>query len=62
MPAQKPEGPRPSAREEAEQLAREVTRDVVHVAHAGYRIASKVGRAAIKATEKAANDLLEEVR
>ena len=62
MPTQKSEGDRPSARKEAEDMAREVTRDVVHAAYAGYRIASKVGKAALKATEKAANDLLNEVR
>ncbi|MCI4346543.1 MAG: hypothetical protein L3K07_07325 [Thermoplasmata archaeon] len=54
--------PRSGARDEAEQLAREVTRDAVHAAYVGYRIVSRVGRAALRASERAANDLLEQIR
>ncbi|MCI4334216.1 MAG: hypothetical protein L3K04_01060 [Thermoplasmata archaeon] len=62
MQRAKGDGQRPSARDEAEQLARDLTRDIVHTAYTGYKIASRVGRAALKATEKAANDVLEEIR
>ncbi|HEV2317990.1 MAG TPA: hypothetical protein VGV89_10530 [Thermoplasmata archaeon] len=58
MPARTTE---PNARDEAEQLVRDVARDSVQAARIGWRIAARVGEASLRWAERATDQLLEEV-
>jgi predicted translin family RNA/ssDNA-binding protein len=52
---------RSGTREEAEKLAREITRDAVAAARRGWHVAHRVGRAAFRGVEQALEELSKEL-
>lgn len=51
-----------SVRKDAEDFAKEITRDALQLARVGYRLASRATKKALDVVEQAANDLAKELK
>jgi hypothetical protein len=62
MPRSSDTRPSESVRKEAQDLAKEMTRDALRAARVGYRLASRATKKALSVVEQAAKDLEKELR